>query len=62
MAPEQWLNQKVSKSNDIWALGVILYQLCCLEYPFEATTENELKNKVLNNEMKPIHQNVPVEL
>ena len=35
MAPESYkLDQSPSKKADIWALGVILYNLCTLEKPF----------------------------
>ena len=34
-------------SVDIWALGVILYELCCLDYPFPATEMEELE-KLIN--------------
>ena len=38
LAPELWTKPaKYSKKSDIWALGVILYEMCCLEYPFPAT-------------------------
>ena len=28
LAPELWLNKPNTKASDIWALGVILYELC----------------------------------
>jgi serine/threonine protein kinase len=48
LAPELWRNQSCTKASDIWALGVMLYELCCHGYPFPATEEAELKHKVLN--------------
>lgn len=51
LAPELWKGQKCTKKSDIWALGVILYELCCQGYPYPATNEEELKKKVI--EQKP---------
>jgi NIMA (never in mitosis gene a)-related kinase len=52
LAPELWKNPKYSKSSDIWALGVILYELCCFNYPFPATEMEELEKKVLNEKIQ----------
>ena len=30
LSPEIWKSKRYSKESDIWALGVILYELCCL--------------------------------
>ena len=43
LAPELWKSKRYAKESDIWALGVILYELCTLERPFPATTKEELK-------------------
>ena len=42
MAPEIWKNRRYGKESDIWALGVILYELCCQCYPFPADDIPEL--------------------
>ncbi|MBW2522817.1 MAG: protein kinase [Deltaproteobacteria bacterium] len=46
MAPEQWLGQPLEASADIWALGVMLYELCTGRAPFEAGSAGELKDAV----------------
>ena len=49
MAPEllnNLNNKKKACKADIWALGVILYYLITKRYPFRATNENVLFNKV----------------
>ena len=54
LAPELWTKPaKYTKKSDVWALGVILYELCCLEYPFPATKLEELERKVLNDPVRP---------
>lgn len=58
LAPELWKNQKCTKASDIWALGVILYELCNHDYPFPATEEEELKNKVLTQKMEKMRTGV----
>jgi NIMA (never in mitosis gene a)-related kinase len=49
LAPEIWKSKQYGKESDIWALGVILYEMCCLKYPFPATELEELEKKVLND-------------
>jgi len=46
MAPELWNHQPCSKKTDIWALGVILYELCCLKIPFECKERKTLIEKI----------------
>jgi NIMA (never in mitosis gene a)-related kinase len=43
LAPEIWLNKPCSKRTDIWALGVILFELCALHVPFQAEEIEELE-------------------
>ena len=38
MSPEIYKNQEYGRATDIWSLGVILYQLCTLNFPFEANS------------------------
>jgi NIMA (never in mitosis gene a)-related kinase len=43
MAPELWENLPYSKKSDIWALGVILFELCTLCYPYDAESVEGLE-------------------
>lgn len=40
MPPEIWFEGNWTEKSDIWSLGVIIYELCSLKKPFEATNQN----------------------
>ena len=41
MSPEMWQNNlSYDLSADVWSLGVLLYYLCCLDYPFKPVGGN----------------------
>src|SRR5690606_20659678 len=42
MAPELWRGEPASRASDVYALGVLLYCLCCGQPPTEAATMIEL--------------------
>lgn len=46
LAPEIWRTKSYSKESDIWALGVILYELLHFKKPFPANDKAELIEKV----------------
>jgi NIMA (never in mitosis gene a)-related kinase len=47
LSPEMVEGKPYSTKADIWALGVILYQLCCFKLPFEANSLPVLALKIL---------------
>jgi serine/threonine-protein kinase len=54
MAPEQTLGQKVDGRTDLWALGVILYQLLTGQRPFDGDTAVTLAYRISHEEPKPV--------
>lgn len=54
MAPEIWLNLPYDDKADVWAMGVILYELIALRKPFECLKYRELKNKIVNQPLDPL--------
>jgi serine/threonine protein kinase len=46
ISPEMVEHRKASFSSDLWAFGVILYQLYSGELPFTGSTEEAIFNKV----------------
>ena len=54
LAPELWIKNKQTKATDIWALGVVLYEMCAHKYPYDANNIEELQEKVSNQRYNPI--------
>lgn len=54
LSPEMVEGKPYSTKADIWALGVVLYQLCALKLPFEANSLPVLALKILKGSFPPI--------
>ncbi|KAJ1487418.1 kinase-like domain-containing protein [Baffinella frigidus] len=54
MAPELCDNQKYCGKVDIWAMGVVLYELTTLKTPFDAKNFDALSLKILMGKYAPI--------
>ena len=50
-APEQWMGDSLTPAADQYALGGIAFNMIAGEPPFDASTKDELRSKVLN---KPV--------
>jgi len=48
LSPEVCLEKPYSWGSDIWAMGCILYELCALKVPFDATNISGLVQKICN--------------
>lgn len=49
MAPEIWKGNSGDKSADMWALGVLLYEMIFLSHLYEGKTMKDLKEKITEN-------------
>jgi serine/threonine protein kinase len=52
LAPEVWGSNGHNRSVDLWALGVLTYEMAFGKLPFEAKSESELKQKVVGDALK----------
>ncbi len=65
MAPEQWKEQVCSAAVDVWALGVIIFQMCAGRRPFLADNVADLVFEVCRTVPAPAladHAEVPADL
>lgn len=65
MSPEQATGQDVDHRSDIWALGVVIYEMLCGKLPFAGDHEASILYSVVHKEPKPlkaVNPDVPIEL
>jgi serine/threonine protein kinase/tetratricopeptide (TPR) repeat protein len=66
MSPEQWRGEPPDVRSDIWALGLLLFELLTGEYPLPLTTREEFRDRVTSAEPMPSvrerHPEIPEEL
>ena len=56
MSPEQVMGQKVDGRSDLFSLGVILYQLCTGQRPFDGDTMATLLFKITKEDPQPVSE------
>lgn len=62
MAPEQVRGDSTDGRTDIWALGVLLYEIVSGRRPFDGPTIPELFSSILGDVPAPLPNTVPVEM
>ena len=59
MAPEQIAGKHADQRSDIWALGVVMYELLTYRRPFDGENHAALLMSILHEEPRPIRESTP---
>jgi serine/threonine-protein kinase len=62
MSPEQARGKETDARNDIWSLGVVLYEMLSGRQPFTGETMTDVLAVILHREPAPLDENRPPEL
>lgn len=54
LSPELCENRPYNNKTDIWSLGCVLYELCTLKHPFEASNLRQLVLKICRGRYDPL--------
>jgi NIMA (never in mitosis gene a)-related kinase len=61
-SPELCQSKPYNNKSDVWALGVVLYEMLTLSRPFQAKSLKELMKKILVGAYDPLPQSTPAEM
>jgi len=61
MAPEQWRGETLSRHTDLYALGILAYQLLTGQLPYQADNDYHLAKAHCEEEL-PQHPKLPIEI
>jgi NIMA (never in mitosis gene a)-related kinase len=54
LSPEIIENRPYNFKSDVWSLGVLLYELCCLKPPFDGSSLHFLALKIIKGKYNPV--------
>lgn len=61
-SPELCQSKPYNNKSDVWALGVLFYEMLTLSRPFNAKSLKELLKKILVGQYEPLAPSIPVEM
>jgi len=62
LSPELCEGRPYNDKSDIWSLGCVLYELCTLKHPFDASNQGALILKIIRGKYPPISSSYSREL
>ena len=61
-SPEIWKGEQYDSKCDVWSVGVLLYEMCCLKMPFTARDFPSLYRRVTEGTYAPLPEHYSSEM